>query len=343
VTLRYLQRVVEHGFRPIVIAPVAAELPDWVSDEGVRYIVRTCAPGLDRDRVFAALFAALLAPLPAAVDLRVLPSHVEQPTGVSWWDENILVADTDRQHIVRLGPNFDESVVYVGLDDPAHIHVDRNKLLVADRGSDRILRIDLEGAYGGNAEVVSVGRPGLRRPHGVYQAHGRTVIADTDNHRALMTADDVWQRRSPRWQPLMADRAFGFPCSIHIGCGRIWVVDTFNHRLAVFDLDGDYLGSIGEFGTGPGQFSYPVGVVAWRDNLFVAEGGNERLHWLRLDADASATSICKAVGQLWLGTPFGLSVNRDNRLAVTDSRRRCVWILDLQALVAAGSEQRDAA
>ena len=45
------------------------------------------------------------------------------------------------------------------------------------------------------------------------------------------------------------------------GRGRIYVADSCNHRVQVFDADGSWLGSFGEPGQGEGEFSYPYDVV----------------------------------------------------------------------------------
>ncbi|TPW10088.1 MAG: putative PKD domain-containing protein, partial [bacterium] len=38
----------------------------------------------------------------------------------------------------------------------------------------------------------------------------------------------------------------------------VWITDTIRHSISVFDSRGSFLGRIGGFGRGPGQFSYPV-------------------------------------------------------------------------------------
>ena len=65
--------------------------------------------------------------------------------------------------------------------------------------------------------------------------------------------------------------------------GKVFVTDFYNHRVQVFRKDGTFLFSIGELGTGPGQFTYPLGVdVAANGTVFVVDFGNNRIQkWVR--------------------------------------------------------------
>jgi DNA-binding beta-propeller fold protein YncE len=62
------------------------------------------------------------------------------------------------------------------------------------------------------------------------------------------------------------------------GTGRLYVVDTTAHRVAVFDPDGTPHASIGGRGDGDGEFNYPTYV--WRDGrgrLYVTDSLNFRV------------------------------------------------------------------
>jgi tripartite motif-containing protein 71 len=67
--------------------------------------------------------------------------------------------------------------------------------------------------------------------------------------------------------------------------GRIWISDTGNHRIQVFDSAGAFLGKIGSFGSGDAQFKSPKQLVfnAAGDTAYVADSGNGRLVTLQED------------------------------------------------------------
>lgn len=69
------------------------------------------------------------------------------------------------------------------------------------------------------------------------------------------------------------------PTDVAIGRdGRIYVVDSGNHRLVAFDRGGRFLFSVGQPGKGRGQFKDPVGIGTGSDGaVYVADKGNQRI------------------------------------------------------------------
>lgn len=67
--------------------------------------------------------------------------------------------------------------------------------------------------------------------------------------------------------------------------GRIAVADTHYHRVVFFDHDGNVTSMIGQRGSGPGDFVYPVAVIQDPDeNIYVCEyGQNDRVQKFRPD------------------------------------------------------------
>lgn len=60
--------------------------------------------------------------------------------------------------------------------------------------------------------------------------------------------------------------------------GRVYVADGNNHRIQVFDSDGQFVTQWGSQGAGPGQFQEPWGVAVDRDgNVYVADTWNHRI------------------------------------------------------------------
>jgi hypothetical protein len=65
--------------------------------------------------------------------------------------------------------------------------------------------------------------------------------------------------------------------------GYIWVADTLRHIVPIFDPGGRFLDYIGTFGAGPGQFAFPSGIAANRDDrIVVLERVNARLQCFEL-------------------------------------------------------------
>ncbi len=85
--------------------------------------------------------------------------------------------------------------------------------------------------------------------------------------------------------PLMADQVIGAPGELNgptgvvvDGRGTIYVADTMNHRIQVFDAQGNRIRTLGGFGGGLQQFYEPRGLaVDADDNLYVADTWNARI------------------------------------------------------------------
>ncbi len=59
---------------------------------------------------------------------------------------------------------------------------------------------------------------------------------------------------------------------------KIYVADSGNNRIVIFNFQGKFLGTIGKKGQGPGEFSRPTGIfVASDSTLIVADFDNNRL------------------------------------------------------------------
>ena len=67
--------------------------------------------------------------------------------------------------------------------------------------------------------------------------------------------------------------------------GRIYVADTYQGLVQVFDGQGNFLSTVGGYGSGPGQLRSPVGLAADPyGRLLVASANNSRVELIGLDA-----------------------------------------------------------
>jgi predicted membrane-bound mannosyltransferase/DNA-binding beta-propeller fold protein YncE len=116
--------------------------------------------------------------------------------------------------------------------------------------------------------------------------------------------------------------------------GRIYVADSGNHRIQVFDQEGNFLTAWGESGAQSGQFNEPWGLVADEDFLYVADTWNHRIQKFTLDGEwvnsfgisGSASDSDSGLG-LFFG-PRSLTLLPDNRLLVTDTGNHRMQVLD---------------
>ncbi|NJL32974.1 MAG: hypothetical protein HC893_02885 [Chloroflexaceae bacterium] len=92
-------------------------------------------------------------------------------------------------------------------------------------------------------------------------------------------------------QELGSPQDFSNPTGITMdSAGRIYIADTLNHRIQVYNADGDLIETIGEYGAGEGQFNEPRGLaVDADDNLYVADTWNARVVKIAPDGEWLAT------------------------------------------------------
>ena len=139
--------------------------------------------------------------------------------------------------------------------------------------------------WGSSCELYAEGQPGcvdpdgagplqlgdgqMREPWGIAVApDGKVYVADTWNHRVLAFdgQGNSWTSgaRSPATNGEAGGSPGGFwgPRAIAVdGAGNLYVTDTGNKRIQVFDPTGVFLGQYGGGGVVEGRFDEPVGLA----------------------------------------------------------------------------------
>ncbi len=163
---------------------------------------------------------------------------------------------------------------------------------VADSQNHRIQKFTLDGqfvaAWGsyGDCGMIMPDPGTFCEPWGVAVApNGDVYVADTWAHRVQrFTADGAFVSQ---WgvfgqhavgDPLGQARFYG-PRAVAVGSdGHVYVVDTGNKRIQVFDADGNFLYEWGGAGAALGQMEEPVGLALGADGrVYVADSWNFRV------------------------------------------------------------------
>jgi YYY domain-containing protein len=168
-----------------------------------------------------------------------------------------------------------ETAPYSGMKEPRDAAVDElGRLWVTDFGNNRLRIFDRNGGFLGGWGGLGSGTFGLRQPCGVAIAAGAVYLADTWNGR-IQSFTEKGEFKAA------AVGLFG-PRGIAVGAdGRVWVTDTGNKRISVYDPALQQLQQIGKLGSGPLEFSDPVGIaVGPSGSVYVADTGNSRIQIL---------------------------------------------------------------
>jgi len=106
--------------------------------------------------------------------------------------------------------------------------------------------------------------------------------------------------------------------------GHLYVADTGNKRIAIFDLNGNFIANFGEPGLGQGQFDEPTGLALdAQGNLYVADTWNQRIQVFEPNEQGIAINykteweIVGWYGQSLDNKPY-LTVDSENRVYVSD-------------------------
>jgi len=102
--------------------------------------------------------------------------------------------------------------------------------------------------------------------------------------------------------------------------GRLYITDTLNGRIQIFDHTGEFINEFGRFGDGAGDFSTPKGVAVDSDgNIYVADAGFDNFQIFNEQGQLLLFigTTGQAPGEFW--TPTGLFMDNNDRLYVADS------------------------
>jgi len=117
--------------------------------------------------------------------------------------------------------------------------------------------------------------------------------------------------------------------------GNLYVLDSGNHRVVVFDSNGQMLRDWGSFGQEPGQFNEPWGIAVDDSFLYVADTWNHRVQKFSQEGDLVTTfgqsgttaELGAESGGFFFG-PRSITLLPDDRLAVTDTGNHRLQIFD---------------
>ncbi len=210
---------------------------------------------------------------------------------------------------MEVAKQFGNTVVYSGFSDVP---------------IERALVPNVEAQPLNNLTIIQSPDHPLQEPRGVaVGTNGEFYVCNSKSGTVdLYTPEGVFMRRlgsagkSPNTSEL--NQEYSGPGGVVVDEeGHVYVADTWNHRIAVFDSEGQYqeewkadfwgprdvtvfgdkvivadtgknrlvilnregmpLQTVGEEGTAEGQFKEPVGVAAHRGEIFVADTGNTRI------------------------------------------------------------------
>ncbi len=114
---------------------------------------------------------------------------------------------------------------------------------------------------------------------------------------------------------------FGAPQGVAVdGDGNVYVTDTLNNRVEIFDADGNFISQFGKAGDGPGYFARPKGIAVDSDgHIWVADDMQDRLQVFNREGQL-LTYIGSGHGELpgQFKALVGVAIDKQNRVFTTE-------------------------
>ncbi len=201
------------------------------------------------------------------------------------WDDKIHILDSNG----NITGNWGGSGTGDGqFDSPQGIAINSaDEIFVVDSFNNRIQKFNNNGGYlmqwgsEGDGEGTFGGQFFI--PRGIaINANDDIYIADTGNNRIQKyTSNALGISYSDCWgEEGTGNGQFKDPHAIAINksSGDFYVADTDNHRFQVFESDGTFKSSTGNYGGENSQFCYPRGIAVDNEgNIYVADSTNHRI------------------------------------------------------------------
>lgn len=257
------------------------------------------------------------------------PGRFEKPRAVAVSPVDSTLVVIDRAGRVQV---FDAEAAFlrewrmpdIEKGTPTGCSIDRrNRLLVADTHYHRIMIYDLKGEL-----LDRFGSYGDAPGQMIYPTD---VVCDAEGNYYVSEYGELDMDRVMKFSPAgeflkqwgdhgSAPGEFLRPMSLAIGGERLYVADSCNHRIQVFDFEGRRLNVFGEMGDEVGQFKYPYDIaVDAHGEVYVCEYGNHRVQ--RFSAEGRPLSAWGGYGREpgLFCAPWGVAVDPRGTLVVVDT------------------------
>ena len=198
-------------------------------------------------------------------------------------DDRLFVSDGKMHRVMIFNPKHEvEGQITEGLMDPVGLAIDTTNrfLYVVDTQQDQVIVYD--------ADTLKL----LRR------------IGTGGKNHFLTTPGD-----------------FGAPQGVAVDKdGNVYVTDTLNNRVEIFDADGNFISLFGKHGDGPGYFARPKGIAVDGDgHIWVADEMQDRLQVFNREGQL-LTYIGTGHGELpgQFKALVGVAIDKQNRVFTTE-------------------------
>jgi DNA-binding beta-propeller fold protein YncE len=207
-----------------------------------------------------------------------------------------------------------------GMVRPYAVAADDGVIAVADPGLRAIHLFLLEES---NYELIrNAGDEPFVSPVGLSMSRNAIYVADSTAGRVHIL--DRQGKHKHTITGLVRPTGIAF----HAASGRLFITDTIENKVVIFDESGIELAEFGARGLAPGQFNFPTSLAIHGDTLLVNDTLNYRIQSFSLDGTplSSFGEIGDASGQFALSK--GLGADAEGYVYVADALSNYIQIFD---------------
>jgi len=253
----------------------------------------------------------LLGPYGIAIDSKGLVYVADQKVGA------IFIFNTDTRDVQLIRNGYE---AHFGLVNGLAID-DDDRLFVSDGKMHRVLIFDSKHEVTGQINEGLVDPVGLA----IDRQNRFLYVVDTQQDQALVyDADSLKLLRrigtggKNHWLTTPGD--FGAPSNVAIDKeGNVYVTDTMNNRVEIFDADGNFLSLFGQHGDGPGYLARPKGIAVDCDgHIWVADSYQDRVQVFNRDGQLLTYLGGHGHYPGQFEALIGIAIDKQNRVFTTE-------------------------
>ncbi|PLX88211.1 MAG: hypothetical protein C0614_02650 [Desulfuromonas sp.] len=251
----------------------------------------------------------------------------------------VFVTDTTRRQVVILDLNRLESRLLnqareTGTGQEALLSVpysvdidDQGRLYVVDPFLKKIVIFGPDEVYQRTIELPEIGRP---TSIALDSAHGRIMVADTSLHQLVVVTTEgivigtIGERGNGPSQ-------FNYPTDVDVDeQGNVYVLDTLNARVQMFNPELEFVREFGERGTAAGSFRVPkMLAVDPFGHIYVTEALDHKIVIFNREGDfllrvGGKSMVTNGVSPGGFYLPRGIDVDQNGTIWVVDSLNRMI-------------------
>jgi len=260
--------------------------------------------------------------------------------------DNIYIADDGNGRVKKCDSGGSCSTFASGFDWPADVAVDSSgNVYVSDFFECTVRKYNSsggsQGIFAGTSDVPYLtDNSHFNTPYGVaVDGSGNIYLSTRRGYRVLKlnasgTAQwaagtaGVWGNDNVHF-----GQNWSGPNDVAVdSSGNVYVADTGNHRIQIYNSSGSYVITLGNYGSGDYQFDAPYGVAVDRSgNIYVADRSNHRVQIYNSSRVYVATIGVTGVpgtDNNHFDEPYGVAVDSSGNIYVADGENRRVQVFN---------------